>query len=90
MKNKTIKFDFPSSPRKITFLDLILYKDNNSNIQNTLYCKPTDEQAFLYPKSKHPRSLKNNIPYSKVLRLKTICSATTESIRIVLALNRGF
>ena len=78
MRNKTIKFDFPISPRKITFLDLMLYKDNNNNIQNTLYCKPTDEQAFLYAKSKHPRSLKNNIPYSQVLRLKTICLATIE------------
>lgn len=35
MKNKTIKFDFQISPRKITFLDLMLYKDEN-NIQRTL------------------------------------------------------
>ena len=38
----------------------------------------TDQQAFLHAKSGHPRSLKNNIPYSQALRLKTICSTTTE------------
>ena len=55
----------------------MLYKDEN-NIQRTLYCKPTDEQVFAHAKSKHPRSLKNSTPHSHVLRLKTICSTTTE------------
>ena len=77
-KHKTIKFDFQISPRKIVFLDAMLYKDENNNIQTTLYCKPTDQQAFLHAKSEHPRSLKNSIPYSQALRLKTICSTSTE------------
>ena len=41
MKNNTIKFDFQISPRKIAFLDTMLYKDENNNIQTTLYRKPT-------------------------------------------------
>ena len=77
-KHKTIKFDFQISPRKIAFLDAMLYKDKNNNIQTTLYRKPTDQQAFLHAKSEHPRSLKNSIPYGQALRLKTICSTSTE------------
>ena len=76
-KHKTIKFDFQISPRKVAFLDAMLYKDENNNIQTTLYRKPTDQQAFLHAKSEHPRSLKNIIPYSQALRLKTICSTST-------------
>ena len=77
-KHKTIKFDFQFSPRKIAFLDTMLYKDENNNIQTTSYRKPTNQQAFLHAKSEHPRSLKSNIPYSQALRLKTICSTYTK------------
>ena len=42
------KFDLQISPRKIAFLDTVLYKDENNNIQTTLYCKPIDQQAFLH------------------------------------------
>ena len=47
-------------------------------IQTTFHQKHTDQQAYLHHKLQHPRSLKNNIPNSQTLRLKTICSATTE------------
>ena len=77
-KHKTIKFDFQISPRKIAFLAAMLYKDENNNIPTTLYHKPTDQQAFLHAKSEHPRSLKNSIPYSQALRLKRMCSTSTE------------
>ena len=56
-KHKTIKFDFQISPGEIAFLDAMLCKDENNNIQTTLYRKPTDHQAFLHAKSEHPRSL---------------------------------
>ena len=77
-KHKTIKFDFQISPKEIAFLDATLYKDKNSNIQTTLYRKPTDQQTFSHAKSEHTRSLKSSIPYSQALRLKTICSTSTE------------
>ena len=77
-KHKTIKFDFQISPRKTAFLNAMLYEDKNNNIQTTLYRKPTDQQAFLHGKSEHSRSLKSSISYSQALRLKTICSTSTE------------
>ena len=77
-KHNTIKFDFQFSPRKIAFLDAMLYRNENNNIQTTLYRKPADQQAFLHAKSEHPRSLTSSIPYSQALRLKTICSTSTE------------
>ena len=36
-KHKTIKFDFQISPRKNAFLDTKQRKDENKNIQTTLY-----------------------------------------------------
>ena len=63
MKNKTIKFYFQISPRKIAFIDPMLFKDENNNLQTTLYGKPTDKQEFLQAKSEHPRFLKNRILY---------------------------
>ena len=56
----------------------MLYKDENNNIQTNLYREPTDEKAFLLANSEHPRSLKNSFLYSQALRLKLICSASTE------------
>ena len=68
----------------------MLYKDENNNIPTTLYRKPTDQQAFLHAKLEQPRSIKGSIPYSQALKLKTICSTTTNLIRIVLSLHRSF
>ena len=89
-KHKTIKFDFQISPRKIAFLDAMLYKNENNNIKTTLYRKPTDQQAFLHAKSEHPRSLKNSIPHSQALRLKTICSTSTEFDKICAIIKQKF
>ena len=68
-KYKTIKFEFQISPRKMLFLDKMIYKKENNNIQTILYRKPTDQQAFLRAKSEHSRSLMNSISYSQALRL---------------------
>ena len=79
MKNtKLPNLTFKFHQDKIAFLDAMLYKDENNNIQTTLYHKPTDQQAFLRPKSEYARSLKSSIPYSQALILKKICSTMTE------------
>ena len=89
-KYKTIKFNFQVSRRVIAFLDAMLYKDENNNIQTTLYRKPTDQQAFLQAKSEHRRSLKSSISYSQALRLKTICSTSTEFDKNCAAIKQKF
>ena len=90
-KHKTIKFDFEISPKNISFFYIRLYKNENNNIQTTLYHKPTDQQAYLHNESEHSRSL-NSIGHCQAPRLKTVCSTTIiqNIIRIVLSLNRGF
>ena len=89
-RHKTVKFDFQISSRKIAIFDLMLYEDQNINIQTTLYRKPADQQAFLHAKSEHPRPLKSSIPYSQALRLKQFALQLQNSIRIILSLSRSF
>ena len=75
---ESIKFYFEFSPRKTAFLATMLHRKENNNSQTTFYCRPTNDQTFLYITSVNPSSLKKSILYSQVLRLKTICSTTTE------------
>ena len=77
-QHSSIKFEMKYSRDKIEFLDNLIYKYKNNNIQTTLYKKPTDRQNYIHSKSAHPFSLKNSIAYSKALRLKQISSTTGE------------
>ena len=43
-QHPSIKFEMKYSKGKIEFLDTLLYKDKNNNIQTTLYKKLTDRQ----------------------------------------------
>ena len=76
-KRKTIKFDFKYSKTKMKFLDVLVFKDNNK-LQTTLYKKPTDRESYLHANSEHPRSLKENIPYSQEICVKRIYSANSK------------
>ena len=69
-QHPSIKFEMKHSKDKIEFLNTLIYKDKNNNIQTNLYKKPTDRQNYIHSKSAHP--------YSQVLRLKRICSTTGE------------
>ena len=40
--------------------------------------KPTNQQTYLHAQSNYPKSLKDSISYSQTLRIKTICSTTSE------------
>ena len=57
-QHPSIKFEMKYSKDKIEFLDTLIYKDENNNIQTTLYKKPTDRQNYINSKSAHPFSLK--------------------------------
>ena len=89
-KHRTIKFDYKISEKQISFLDTMVYKDQNKKIQTTIYRKPTDKQAYLHAHSEHPKSLKNSIPYSQALRIKSICSTTEEFDKNMLHLKEKF
>ena len=61
----TIKFDFNYSKRSVNFLDTTVYKNIEQNqLLTTIYRKPTDRRNFLHPKSAHPKTLINSIPFS--------------------------
>ena len=46
-KHPSIKFKFKYSQRKIEFLDVLVYKDQNNMLQTTIYRKHTDQQKYL-------------------------------------------
>ena len=77
-QHPSIKFEMKYSKDKIEFLDTLIYKDKDNNIETTLYKKPRNRQKYIHSKSAHPFSLKKSIAYSQALRLKRICSTTGE------------
>ena len=76
-KHESIKFEYQISKTSITFLDPEAYI-KNSKLYTKIYRKQTDCQTFLNINSEHAKSLKISIPYSQALRIKRICSKTTD------------
>ena len=68
-KHKSMKFDFQISPRKIPFLDTMLFKGLNKNIQTNLNRKPTDGKTFSHTKAENSKSY--NIVISIFILLPT-------------------
>ncbi|XP_062837953.1 uncharacterized protein LOC134299335 [Anolis carolinensis] len=64
-----MKFTSTISSTNINFLDVVVHKDGNG-LYVTNYTKPTDKNSILHFKSFHHHSLKSNLPYSQLLRLK--------------------
>ena len=60
------------------FLDTVVYKDKDCNLQTKVYRKPTDRTSLLHKKSAHPSATKTSIIYSQALRIKRICSEEYE------------
>ena len=77
-KHISIKFDHEKSQQRLSFLDTLIYIDDDGKLQTTLYTKPTDTHNYLHYKSAHPKHLKDSLPYSQSLRLRRICSNETE------------
>ena len=73
-KHNSIKFEYKISQTCITFLDTKASIQNKKFTKVTkIYRKSTDRQNLLHIDSEHPKSLKDNIPYSQALRIKQIC-----------------
>ena len=77
-KHKFIRFDYKIFTKKIEFVDTKAYRDQQHKTQTTIFRKPTGQQAYLHAKSNYRKSLKDSIPYSQAIRIKTICSTTSE------------
>ena len=76
-KHESIKFECQISKTSITFLDTEVYVKNNK-LCTKIYGRKTGCQTFLDINSEHLKSLKVSIPYSQALRIKIICSKTTD------------
>lgn len=67
--HETIKFTFETSETEVHFLDVKIYKHNNK-LETTLFTKPTDRKKYLHYTSAHPKSNKNGIPKSQMIRIR--------------------
>ena len=76
-KHNSIKFEYKIWQTSITFLDTELSIQNNKLVTK-IYWKKTVCQNFLYIDSDHPKLLKDSIPYSQALRIKSICTTPND------------
>ena len=72
----SITFTHEISYKSVNFLDTKVIKDVQGNISTDIFQKPTDTHSYLHWTSAHPPHLKQSIPYSQALRLRSICSST--------------
>ena len=73
----TIKFAVSQSTEEVNFLDVrVMIKDGK--IITSVYSKPTDSHLYLSQQSNHPKHMINNIPKSQFLRLRRICSESSD------------
>ena len=79
MKSK-IKFEIHQSTESVNFLDVNITL-TNGRLSTSLYSKPTDSHLYLDNSSCHPEHVIKNIPKGQFLRLRRICSDTTDFIR---------
>ena len=75
-----IKFEVNQSTVATNFLDVTIALKNNK-LQTTLYSKPTDAHLYLNKSSNHPKHVTRNLPKGQFIRIRRICSETTEYIR---------
>ena len=73
-----LKFTFEISDKQISFLDTLVCLDKTGSLTTTLYRKPTDTYNYIRFDSAHPRSCKIGIPYGQFLRIRRICSNTSD------------
>ena len=82
------------SDTSVPFLDIRVILKNNK-LHTDLYVKPTDKSQYLNFYSSHPYHQKASLPYGLALRIKRICSDTTDFKKhceklVTLLRKRGF
>ena len=86
LNSETSKYGIYFPPNETQFgksvhhLDLWVYLDDENTIHYRGYTKPTDAKRYLNPRSFHPRSIFNAIPYSQMLR--TMRNNSKEETRV--------
>ena len=93
MRSK-IKFTVNHSIEEVNFLDVKVMK-KGKKIVTSVYSKPTDSHLYLSQQSNHPEHMIKNIPKSQFLRLRRICSDTSDFMSqcnkyIQYFVNRGY
>ena len=73
----TINFETHISNDKVCFLDVEVHLMNGQLLTN-LYTKPTDAHLYLNAKSSHPAHVTRNMPKVQFIRIRRICSKTTQ------------
>ena len=73
----TIKFTKEINEYGLAFLDTFVYKEGTS-LKTRVYHKPTDNKQYLLYTSCHPKSQKDAIPFSLLIRARRICSKMEE------------
>lgn len=76
-RHPDIKFSVQSSNQEITFLDVIV-RPREGQLTTSLYRKKTDANTILHYRSWHPQSLKDNLPYGQLLRMRRNCTSIIE------------
>ena len=69
--NPMIKFVATKSVSQISFLDVLITKEN-TRLKTEIYHKTTDTRCYVPFDSNHPRHIKANIPYTLARRVRTI------------------
>jgi hypothetical protein len=73
--NPNLKFTFEISDKSVNYLDVTVFKDNDT-LQTEIYRKPTDAPSNLLYDSCHPEHVRKALPYSAAARILRICSTS--------------
>ncbi|CAJ0947650.1 unnamed protein product [Ranitomeya imitator] len=67
-----LMFTMTSSTEKVSFLDTLIFRDEQGNLKTDLYTKSTDRNSLLHYSSLHPVATKKSIPRSQFTRVQRI------------------
>ena len=73
-------WNISQSTKTTNFLDACITV-NHQTLSTTIFSKPTDVHIYLIPKSWHTEYMMRNIRKSQFLRLRKICSNTSDYIK---------
>ena len=77
----TIDFTFSISEEEVCFFDINFQIVSNA-ITTSVHYKPSDSHSYLRYNSFDPKSTRDSIPYSQLLRLRRLTSNDTEFVTV--------